>query len=64
MINHNTVKHLSFDGLLHYKFIIQFAGERMFKIGKHLAKLQAKRLIVSHTPFALDFVLKDTELAR
>jgi len=36
----------------------------MFKIGKHLAKLQAKRLIVSHTPFAVDFVLKDTELAR
>ena len=24
-----TAKHLSSDGLLHYKFIIQFAGERL-----------------------------------
>jgi len=48
----STAKHLSCDGLLHYKFIIQFAGERIFKIGEHLAKLQAKWLIVS---FALDF---------
>jgi len=35
----STVKHLSCDGLLDYKFIIQFAGERIFKIGEHLAKL-------------------------
>jgi len=35
----STVKHLSCDGLLHYKFIIQFVGERIFKIGEHLAKL-------------------------
>jgi len=45
-------KHLSYDGLLHYKYIIQFAGARIFSIGEHLAKLQAKWLI--HTPFALD----------
>jgi len=51
----STVKYLSCDGLLHYKFIIQFAGERIFKIGEHLAKLQAKWLIVSYTQFALDF---------
>jgi len=38
----STAKHLRCDGLLHYKFIIQFAGERNFKIGEHLAKLQAK----------------------
>jgi len=38
----STAKHLCCDGLLHYKFIIQFAGERNFKIGEHLAKLQAK----------------------
>jgi len=47
--------------------VIQFAGERIFKIGEHLAKLQAKWLIASYaprTPFALDFVLKDAELAR
>jgi len=31
------------------------AGERIFKIGEHLAKLQAKWLIVSYAPFALDF---------
>jgi len=35
----STVKHLSCDGLLHYKFIIQFAGEEIFKIGEHLVKL-------------------------
>jgi len=35
----STAKHLSCDGLLHYKFIIQFGGERIFKIGEHLAKL-------------------------
>jgi len=38
----SIAKHLSCDGLLHYKYIIQFAGERTFEIGKHLAKLQAK----------------------
>jgi len=48
-------KHLSYNGLLYYKYIIQFAGERIYKIGEHLAKLQAKWLIVSHAPFALDF---------
>jgi len=34
----NTAKHLSFDELLHYKFIIQFAGEKFFKISEHLTK--------------------------
>jgi len=29
----STAKHLSCDGLLHYRFIIQFAGERIFKMG-------------------------------
>jgi len=28
--------------LLYYTFIIQSAGGRIFKIGEHLAKLQAK----------------------
>ena len=45
----STAKHLSYDGLLHYKF----ASERMFKIREHLAKLQAKWLSVSYAPFAL-----------
>jgi len=35
-------KYLRNDQLLYYAFIIQSAGERIFKIGKHLAKLQAK----------------------
>jgi len=46
---------LRFDELLYYTFIIHSARERIFKIGEHLAKLQAKWLTVSHTPFALHF---------
>jgi len=53
-----VAKHLSWDGLLHYKFIIQFAGERIFEIGEHLAKSQAKWLIVSYTPFTVHFCPK------
>jgi len=33
-----TAKHLSCDGLLHHKFIIQFAGESIFKIGEHIRR--------------------------
>ena len=49
----STAKHLRYDGLLHYKFVSHCAGERIFKIREHLAKLQAKWLIVSYAPFAL-----------
>jgi len=35
-------KHLRNDKLLYYTFTTQSAGERIFKIGEHLAKLQAK----------------------
>jgi len=49
----STAKHLSYDRLLHYKFVNHCVGERIFKIREHLAKLQAKRLIVSYAPFAL-----------
>jgi len=41
--------------LLYYTFIIHSAGERTFKIGKHLAKLWTKWLPVSDTPFTLHF---------
>ena len=41
--------------LHYYAFIIHSAGERIFKIGEHLAKLRAKSLTVSYTPFALHF---------
>ena len=52
----STAKHLSCDGLIHYKFITQFAGETIFfQISEHLLKVQAKWLIVSYAPFASDF---------
>ena len=51
----STTKHLSCNGLFQYKFITQLADKRIFKIGELLAKLQAKWLIVSHAPFAVDF---------
>jgi len=44
----STAKHLSCGGLLHCKFITQFAGKRIFLIGKHLAKLQGNWLIMSY----------------
>ena len=50
----STAKHLSYDGLLHYKFVSNYSGERIFKFREHLAKLQAEWLIVSYAPFVLD----------
>jgi len=49
----SIAKHLSYDRLLHYTFVNHCAGVRIFKIREHLAKLQAKWLIVSYAPFAL-----------
>jgi len=43
--SHSTAKHLSCDGLLHYKFITQFVGERIFKIGEHLVKLLHGKMV-------------------
>jgi len=51
----STAKHLRSDNLLYCTFIIQFASERIFKIGEYLAKLQEKWSIVSCAPFALHF---------
>ena len=59
----STAKHLSYDGLLHYKFVNHCAREGIFKIREHLAKLQAKWLIVSCTIRLKTLVLKDAELA-
>ena len=42
----SIARHLSYDGLFHYKFVNHCAGERIFKICEHLAKLQAKWLFV------------------
>ena len=49
------VTNLRCDELLYYTFIIHSAGERIFNIGEHLAKLEAKWLTVSYAPFALHF---------
>jgi len=43
-----TAMHLSCDGSLYYKFVNHCAGERIFKVDEHLAKIQAKWLIVSY----------------
>ena len=54
----SIAKHLRNNELLHYTFIIQSAGERIFKIGEHLAKLQAKWLTVLYAPFTLYFCFR------
>jgi len=45
----SVAKHLWCNELLYYTVIIHFAGERIFEIGKHLAKLQGKWLTVCFT---------------
>ena len=63
----SIAKNLTCDELLYYTFItfiIHSAGEIIFKIGEHLAKLWAKSLTVSYTPSPCTFVLKDASLAR
>ena len=60
----SIVKNSRCDELLYYTFIIHSAGERIFKIGEHLAKLQAKSLNVSYTHSSPTFVLNDADLAR
>ena len=52
------------DELLCYTFIIHSAGDRIFNIYEHLAKLQAKWLTVSYTHSPCTVVLKDADLAR
>ena len=49
----SMAKHFIYDGLLHYKFSTLYESKRNFKIGEHLAKLQAKWLIVSYPPICL-----------
>jgi len=51
----SIAKKLRCDELLYYTFIIHSPGERIFKIDEHLAKLRAKSLTASYTPFALHF---------
>jgi len=51
----SIAKHLRNDELLYYTFVIQSVSERIFRIGEHLAKLQAKSLIISCALFVLHF---------
>jgi len=49
---------------LYYEFTVNFGGKTIFKICERSAKLQARRLIVSHAFYAIDSVLlKDEEFA-
>ena len=43
----SIAKNLRRDELLYYTFIIHSAGDGIFKIGEHLAKLRGKSLTVS-----------------
>ena len=52
----SIAKHLRYDELLYYTFIIQSAGERIFKIGEHLAKLQGKMVYCYTCPIRLAFL--------
>jgi len=51
----SIAKHVENCNLLFYTFITESAGKSIFKIGEHLAKLQAKWLTVSCAPFVLHF---------
>jgi len=50
----STAKHLSCDELLHFKFIIQFAGEEFFKSVNN-GKVTGKMVDRVIHPFVLDF---------
>jgi len=51
----SITKHLCSDVLLCYQFITQFARERIYKIGEHLAKLWTEWSIILCAAFALRF---------
>ena len=61
----SMAKKLRCDELLYYTFrpIIHSPGEGIFKIGQHLAKLRAKWLTVSCTPFALHFCSQKMQIS-
>jgi len=62
----SIAKNLRCDELLYYTFVSHSAGERIFEIGEHLAKLRAKSMTMchlsAHSPCT--FVLKDAGIAR
>ena len=54
----SIAKNLRYDELLSYTFIIHSVGEIIFKIGEHLAKLQAKMVDCFIHQFAMHFCPK------
>ena len=60
----STGKHLSYDGLLHYKFVIHCAGERIYQNPWTFGEVTGKMVDRVIRPIRLkSFVLKDAELA-
>ena len=60
----SIAKHLSYDGLLHYKFVNHCAGKRIFKIPWTFGEVTGKMVDRVIRPIRLKtFVLKDAELA-
>ena len=57
----NIAKHLSWDGLLHYKCIIQFASEKKLK-STNTCRSYRQKVDCAISPCT--FVLKDAEFAR
>ena len=64
MMNHKVsiAKNLRCDELLYYTFIIHSAGERIFKIGEHLAKLRAKSLTLSYIIYPIRLALLSSKM--
>ena len=52
----SIAKHLGCDELLYYTFIIQSAGETIFKIGEHLAKLHGKMVDCFMRPIRIELL--------
>jgi len=54
---------VAFSTKIYCKFTVEYAVKK-FKTSQHLAKLQATKLIVSHSVCLGTVLLKDEELAR
>ena len=58
----SIAKNLRCDELLYYTFITHSAGERIFKIGEHLAKLRAKSLTLSYIIYPIRLALLSSKM--